>query len=244
MLRVGRDAGEEGVPLSGHDDRDARARRNRGLFLGLTSMTAATLLLGIWMPREALDLLLVLWQSLLAAPAPVFFGVMSVALVFPVPISAFYVAAGPIFGILPALAWIAPSLVLNALLVHAIGTTAVRPRLLAWIEQRGLRVPTLNEASDQLLFATVVRVTPGIPYFIQSWLIVLAGIRRDGFVALSVGIQMFYAAGFVTLGRSAFEGRLGLAVTALTFLLVATLVARQVHRRLRDRAPTFDEDPE
>ena len=190
---------------------------------------------------RAMDLLRGAWAALLAAPAPVYFGVLTLALVGPVPISVFYVTAGPIYGIGPALAWIAPTLALNALLVHAIGTTAVRPRLAAWIERRGLHIPLLEEPSDQLLFATVVRITPGIPYFLQSWAIVLAGIRRGVFVVLSVAIQMVYATGFVVLGRGAFEGRLGLAATALAFLVVAGLVARHIHRRLRDRAPALVE---
>lgn len=190
---------------------------------------------------RAMGLLRGAWAALLAAPAPIYFGVLTVALVGPVPISVFYVTAGPIYGIGPALAWIAPTLALNALLVHAIGTTAVRPRLAAWIERRGLHIPLLEEPSDQLLFATVVRVTPGIPYFLQSWAIVLAGIRRGVFVVLSVAVQMVYATGFVVLGRGAFEGRLGLAAIAVAFLIVAGLVARHIHRRLRDRAPAIVE---
>lgn len=181
------------------------------------------------------------WDVLRAAPAPVYFGVLALALVGPVPISLFYVSAGPIYGIGPALAWIAPTLALNALLVHAIGTTAVRPRLTGWIEGRGLRVPRLEDPSDQLLFAAIMRVTPGIPYFLQSWAIVLAGIERRMFVVLSVTVQMVYATGFVVLGRGAFEGRLGLSVAAIAFLLVAGLAARRLHRRLRARAPDLGE---
>ena len=188
-------------------------------------------------PEKTTHLLRQAWDQLLAAPAPIYFGIVAVGLVGPLPVSVFYVAAGPIFGIGPALAWFAPTLALNAVLVHAIGTTAVRPRLAAWIEGRGLRVPLLEDPSDQLLFASVVRITPGIPYFLQSWAIVLAGIRRPVFVVLSVGVQMIYATGFVVLGRGAFEGRLGLAATAIAFLVVAGLVARHVHRRLRGRAP-------
>ncbi len=220
-------------------DRSERPRLVRALILG--ALVLAALVFVASTPPAARDLVLRLWQGLLDAPAPVFFGFLAIALVLPVPASVLYVAAGPIFGVAASLVWIAPALALNALIVHAIGTTAVRPRLLGWIERRGLRVPVLDDPSDQLLFATVVRVTPGIPYFVQSWAIVLAGIRRDVFVVLSVGIQMVYATGFVLLGRSAFEGRVGLGATALAFLLVAGLVARHVHRRRRHRAPALDE---
>jgi uncharacterized membrane protein YdjX (TVP38/TMEM64 family) len=227
--------------LSEDAQHDRSERRSLVRALSLAVLALAGLVFVASTPPASRDLVLQLWQGLLDAPAAVFFSFLAVALLLPIPASVLYVAAGPIFGVVPSLVWIAPALAVNALLVHAIGTTAVRPRMIAWIDRRGLRIPTLDDPSDQLLFATVVRVTPGIPYFVQSWTIVLAGIRRDVFVVISVGIQMVYATGFVLLGRSAFEGRTGLAVTALAFLLVAGLVARHVHRRLRDRAPALDE---
>jgi uncharacterized membrane protein YdjX (TVP38/TMEM64 family) len=227
--------------LSEDAQHDRSERRSLVRALSLAVLALAGLVFVASTPPASRDLVLQLWQGLLDAPAAVFFSFLAVALLLPIPASVLYVAAGPIFGVVPSLVWIAPALAVNALLVHAIGTTAVRPRMIAWIDRRGLRIPTLYDPSDQLLFATVVRVTPGIPYFVQSWTIVLAGIRRDVFVVISVGIQMVYATGFVLLGRSAFEGRTGLAVTALAFLLVAGLVARHVHRRLRDRAPALDE---
>jgi uncharacterized membrane protein YdjX (TVP38/TMEM64 family) len=101
------------------------------------------------------------------------------------------------------------------------------------IEHRGLAVPKLKEHSDQLLFMTLVRVTPGIPYFLQSWAIVLAGVDRLPFILISTGIQLIYATGFVVLGQSAFEGELGLAASALTFLIAAGIAAGFVHQRLQ-----------
>ena len=175
------------------------------------------------------------WAWLQLAPAPVFFGVMAVALMAPVPATVFYFTAGPIYGVTASLLWIVPVLVVNSLLVHAIGASFLRPRLEAMVEGRGVRIPRLERVSDQMLFLSVMRVTPGIPYFVQSWAVVLAGIDRTRFVLVSVGVQMVYATGFVVLGRSAFEGQLGGVVFAVAFIAVGGMAARWVQLRLRTR---------
>ena len=173
------------------------------------------------------------WSWLKRAPAPVFFGAMTLAILLPVPATVFYFTAGPIFGVPQALGWIVFVLAANALLVHAVASSVLRPKLARLAERRGVRIPQLERSEDQLLFLLVMRVTPGIPYFVQSWAVALAGIDRLRFVVVSVLVQMFYAAGFVVLGRSAFEGRLGGVGLAVAFLAVGGLVARSIHRRLR-----------
>jgi len=219
-------------------------RLPRPLVFGLIALVAigigGLLLVG---PEALLEFARSAWNALQAAPAPIYFGFMTLALLFPIPASILYVTAGPIYGVTESLAWIAPMLLLNSLLVHAIGTTALRPALTAMIERRGLAVPSLEERSDQVLFMTLVRVTPGIPYFLQSWAIVLAGVDRLPFVLISVGVQIIYAAGFVALGQSAFEGRLGFAAMALAFLVAAGVAARVVHGRLKANQAEASSDP-
>ena len=173
------------------------------------------------------------WAQLKAAPAPLYFAILTLALLAPVPASALYVTAGPLFGVATSLAWITPVLLVNSLLVYGIGATALRPVLRARFARHGRDLPQLVTRSDQLLFIVLIRVTPGIPYFIQSWTLVLAGVALGPFVVISVIIQMVYATVFVVLGRSAFEGQLGVAVLAVVFLVAAGLCAHAVRTRLR-----------
>ena len=91
----------------------------------------------------------------------------------------------------------------------------------------------MTSSGDQTLFILLVRITPGIPYFLQNWTLGLAGVKRMPFIILTVAIQMVYAAGFVILGRSAFEGRAGLAIGAVALLVFASIFARIVHLRLK-----------
>ena len=179
------------------------------------------------------------WSSLTAAPAPIYFGVMSIALLAPVPASLFYLTAGPLYGIGESLLWIAPALAFNTLLVHMIASSTLRPALERMFERTGRRLPRMAATSDQTLLILLVRITPGIPYFVQSWVLGFAGVKRLPFILLSVSIQMVYAAGFVILGRSAFEGRVGLAVGAIALLILAACTARLAHVRLAS-ATTVD----
>jgi uncharacterized membrane protein YdjX (TVP38/TMEM64 family) len=180
--------------------------------------------------RAALDRI---WLRLQQAPAPIYFGVVSIAILLPLPASIFYIAAGPLYGVGPSIAWIPPVLIVNTLLVHALSATMVRPLITRVIARRGLVVPTLEGATDQNLAILLVRITPGVPYFLQSWLLGLAGVDRLRFVVITVPIQMVYASGFVVLGRSAFEGEIGVAIAALAVIVVAGIAARIAHRRLR-----------
>ena len=177
-----------------------------------------------------------LWSQLKSAPAPVYFGIMAVVLIAPVPASIFYITAGPIYGVVPSLLWIVPTLALNFLLVHLIASSWLRPGLESLITGRRFQIPRLEKRGDQTLFITLIRLTPGIPYFVQNWLLALSGVDRLRFISISVAIQMLYATGFVVLGRSAFEGEFGLAVFALALLIVVSIVARLVHKRLKGTA--------
>jgi uncharacterized membrane protein YdjX (TVP38/TMEM64 family) len=205
-----------------------------GLGIGLFAIGGLGLMFGLDGALEKIiSAISALWSALKAAPAPIYFGIMAIALVAPVPASVFYITAGPLYGIALSLAWIAPALALNALLVHMLAHSMLRPPLERLVARTGRALPEMGAHRDQNLFILLVRITPGIPYFLQSWVIALSGVRRTPFILLSVATQMLYAAGFVILGRSAFAGRAGLAVSAVALLVVASIIARMAHGRLK-----------
>lgn len=224
---------DDAAPQSGGADSPARISPAAKLLgVGLLAIPGLCTALVLWGPSIFQETFFAGFDILKAAPAPFYFGFLSIALLIPIPASLLYVTAGPLYGIGPSLIGVAAALTVNTIIVHTIGTTAIRPRLIKMIRARNLSLPTLSAPKDQIVFATLLRVTPGLPFFLQSWTIVLAGIERLPFLLLSVGIQMIYAAGFIVLGRSAFEGRVALAVGAGIFLLVAAIGARFVYKKL------------
>ncbi len=210
-----------------------------GLALAFLLLVVGVAVLGFDGARELLQ---AGWARLQSAPAPIFFAAVTLLLALPVPASLMHVAAGTLYSVEIAIAGATLALATNALLVHVIGTTSLRPLLEEIVEGRGYRLPRLRARASQLAFIFVTRATPGPPYFLQSWALVLAGVDRLPFVLVTTAIHSLYATGFIVLGRSAFEGRLGLVGAAVAFLVLLGLVMRRVLARLRREAAAKVQD--
>lgn len=174
-------------------------------------------------------------ESVRSAPPLLFFSALVVATFLPLPIGLFYLTAGVAYGIGPSLAWIAGSLVVSNLIIHTASRTFLRPSLEAFVARRGHRIPGFESGLDEAIFITLIRLTPGVPYFLQNWVLAVAQLDLLRFVVLSVGIQMIYVTGFVVLGRSALDGQLGWAIGGLALLVAVAAAARVMARRRADR---------
>ncbi len=170
-------------------------------------------------------------ESLRGVPPLLFFSAFIVATFLPVPVGLFYLAAGVVYGIGPALAWIAGSLVISNLLIHSASKSFLRPSLESLVTRRGHRIPRFDSPLDEALFITLIRLTPGVPYFLQNLILAVADLDLMRFVVLSVAFQMVYVIGFVVLGRSALDGRLGWVVGGLALIIAVAVAARILSRR-------------
>lgn len=170
-------------------------------------------------------------ESLRGVPPLLFFSAFIVATFLPVPVGLFYLAAGVVYGIGPALAWIAGSLVISNLLIHSASKSFLRPSLESLVTRRGHRIPRFDSPLDEALFITLIRLTPGVPYFLQNLILAVADLDLMRFVVLSVAFQMVYVIGFVVLGRSALDGRLGWVVGGLALIVAVAVAARILSRR-------------
>lgn len=165
------------------------------------------------------------------APPALFFSAFVVASLLPFPIALFYLASGAAYGIASSLVWFAGGLVVSNLLLHAGSRSILRDAFQSLAARRGHHIPDFDSPLDEALFITLVRLTPGIPYFLQN--VILAAARLDlvRFVVLSVAIQMIYATGFIVLGRSAFEGHLVWLLAAIALLVALTGATRILSKR-------------
>jgi uncharacterized membrane protein YdjX (TVP38/TMEM64 family) len=185
------------------------------------------------------------WADLQKLPAPVYFTVMALACILPLPISPFYVASGPLFGFETALLWIAPAIAANQLLTHGLADSVLRPWIERQLARRGHSVPKPRTKREQTLVTLLIRISP-MPYSFQNWILGLSRIERLRYLAISWPIQMGYAAGWVLLGQSAFEGRFGIATVAVSLILCLALLARWGRGRLqtsRDGCQSASEKP-
>jgi len=176
-------------------------------------------------------------ERLRGAPPILFYGALVIATMLPFPVGLFYLVAGAVYGIVPALCWIAGSLVVSNLIIHTASKSFLRPALEALVARRGHRIPRFESGLDEALFIALVRITPGVPYFLQNVVLAVAHLDLMRFLVLSVALQMIYVTGFVVLGRSALDGELGWAVGALAVLVALMVGARVVAKRRGKRDP-------
>lgn len=229
------------------EERPAAERRSLLWLLSAGGISLAGmiwLVFGVLGLDETRSLTMLGWEWLQAAPPIIFFSVVLIGSLLPIPVSVLYAAAGTLYGVSSTLLWIALTSLLANTIIYFICSSFLRPTLIRQVEQRGHAIPRVGSDGDATLLITLIRITPGIPYFIQNWILGLSGVSLFRSLAITLIIHMMYAAGFVILGRSAFEGELGRVILAVAVLVALSVVARIVHQRIRNARPDAPSTPD
>ncbi len=174
-----------------------------------------------------------------AGPA-VFFLAMALLPALGFPMFAFTLAAGPVFGPVLGAGWVIVcsllAVVVNLLLSYWLANRALRPlvsRLLTYFE---FRLPESTAGSAWQL-ALIVRLTPGPPFWVQSYLLGLIRVPLAPYLVVSTLVMAGYIVALV-LGGEAFangDGRLAFGAAGGLVVFVALLqLLRQ--RSARQRA--------
>ncbi|MFH1498315.1 MAG: hypothetical protein ABII82_10865 [Verrucomicrobiota bacterium] len=204
--------------------------------LALAGVLCLAVAVPAWMYRETLRAWAevgVEWVRELGPAA--FFSAMAILPAAAVPLSVFTLTAGPVFGPtlgMPAvLALVALSMAINLVVTYVLARWILRPWLLKLCGWLGYRVPEVSPA-DQLKLVVLVRVTPGPPYVLQSYLLGLAAIPFRLYFAISWGISVAYAFAFVLFGRALMEGRGRMALVAISLFVAVTVAVRWIKGRV------------
>jgi uncharacterized membrane protein YdjX (TVP38/TMEM64 family) len=163
----------------------------------------------------------------------IFFLAMAILPAIGCPLLAFYLPAGALFasrlGMVGVVAASMAAVAVNLALTYWLAHRGVRP-LVEWVLRRTpYRVPQVRP-DNQLAVAVLVRVTPGPPFFVQGYILGLAGVPFRLYMAVSFGVQLVLGTGFIVVGKALGEGRTGMMVLGL-LLLVAVFAAVQLVRR-------------
>lgn len=205
---------------------DTRLRRALLIKLGLVVVVvgvAGALLLRGEDPRAWLSGLLAMIREF--GPLA-FFAAMAVLPAIGCPMTVFTLTAGPVFG---------PTLGLPLVLTYAALATAVSLALSYWlsryafrpwiewvIERLGYRLPQVSSETEVPL-TVLVRVTPGSPFVMQSYLLGLAGVAFRTYMFVSWPIATAYACAFILFGDSLAQGRGKLALLAVSLFIALTV---------------------
>jgi uncharacterized membrane protein YdjX (TVP38/TMEM64 family) len=166
-------------------------------------------------------------------------GLLAAQVVLPlagVPVSPLWIATGVRAGVLWGALLSAAALAANLTLGYWLARKWLRRPIEAWLRARGKVVPQIPE-TEETLWILLLRVTPGVPLFVQNYLLGLAQVRFDRYLAISFPAQLAYAVAFVALGQALKDSNVWrgmLAVSGLVAVAVAVLlIRRHLDRKLR-----------
>jgi uncharacterized membrane protein YdjX (TVP38/TMEM64 family) len=171
----------------------------------------------------------------------VFFVAMALLPAVGFPLMAFTLAAGPVFG--PTLGtgwvigWSLTAVMVNLLLTYWLANRAFRPlatRLLAWF---GFKLPDSASGSAWQL-ALIVRLTPGPPFWVQSYLLGLIRVPLLPYLVVSMLVMTGFIVALVAGGEAAVQGNGRLAIAAISVLLISVAVLQLLRKRTAWRLAT------
>lgn len=168
----------------------------------------------------------------------VFFMAMALLPAVGFPLMAFTLAAGPVFG--PTLGtgavigWSLTAVMVNLLLTYWLANRAFRPlatRLLAWF---GFKLPE-STAGGAWQLALIVRLTPGPPFWVQSYVLGLIRLPLVPYLVVSMLVMTGFIIALVAGGEAAVQGNGRLAIAAVSVLVISVAVLQLLRKRTARR---------
>lgn len=208
--------------------------------LKLVALAAAMLVgagVGLWWLkihnfnlRESIDAGIIVLQD--AGPWA-FFTAFALLPAVGFPIFVFYLAAGTAFaekmGLGGVLAATGLAILINISLSYWLARYGLRPWLEQVISRTKYKIPVVA-AAEQLEITLLLRITPGPPFFVQSYLLGLAEIRFGIYLLVSWPIAMSLASGLIVFGDALLHGKGRVAFIGISVVTAVTLVIHLVRR--------------
>ena len=146
------------------------------------------------------------------------------------PVSLLLVAGGAAFGAGWGLAGGLLALAASASLAHLLSRYFLEAPLRNLLRRKGRSIPRVTPDSERM-FALVMRVTPGLPFVVQNYVLALGGVRLSVNIACLLPVQLLYVSGFVFLGDAFSRGNWGRALAGVCLLVVAGLVVYWIRKK-------------
>jgi uncharacterized membrane protein YdjX (TVP38/TMEM64 family) len=212
-----------------------KPKPNRAL-LGKMVVAAVGLLVGLVLVARGLDLRALLEHglALIRDTGPVvFFTAMAVLPAVGAPLSFFSITAGSVFGPqlgLPLVIVLSlAAIVANMALSYLLARRAFRPVLEYLVQRLGYRLPQVD-SGDVTDLIILLRVTPGVPFPVQNYLLGLAQVPFGRYLLVSSLIQLPINGAVIFFGEALLHGKGKVALVSL-LLLFALLTATHLVRK-------------
>ena len=187
------------------------SRPNRSLLIKLGVAAFLGLVLLVLIVR-GLDLKNLVNQALAlireAGPV-VFFIAMAILPAIGFPLLAFSLSAGPVFGerlgLWPVIVYSLLAVTVNIALSYFLATRALRPLLEKLFTYLGYKMPKA-ESGDATDLIVLLRVTPGVPFPVQNYLLGLAQVPFWKYLGFSTPIIGSFTVAVIYFGEAMLHG--------------------------------------
>lgn len=172
--------------------------------------------------------------DLIRGAGPVaFFTAMALLPAVGVPLSAFALTAGPVFGPQLGMGWVIflalSAIGTNMALTYFLASRALRPLLEKLFVRLGYKLPSAG-AEDATDLIILLRVTPGVPFTVQNYLLGLAGVPFGKYLLVSCLTSWPLNAAVILFSDALLHGKGKIAFIALS-LILALMAATQLVRK-------------
>ncbi|HEY5228176.1 MAG TPA: VTT domain-containing protein, partial [Opitutaceae bacterium] len=114
-------------------------------------------------------------------------------------------------------------------LTYWLARYALRPLLSRLVARYGYTIPKITRA-NALSATLALRLTPGPPFFLQSYILGLAEIPFKLYIVTSLICQIPWGIGFIVLGKGVFNGNFRMVMYGIGVLVVAGVVVNWLRR--------------
>jgi uncharacterized membrane protein YdjX (TVP38/TMEM64 family) len=207
---------------------ESAPRPNRALLLKL-AVAGGVLLVAAVLVARGLDLkaLVARGLELIGQAGPVvFFGSMALLPSFGVPLSPFSLTAGSVFaaslGMPLVIVFALAAVTFNVMFSYYLARRAFRPLLEKLVVRLGYKLPEVA-AGDETDLIILLRVTPGVPFPVQNYLLGLAQVPVVKYAVISCAVQWSFNTAFILFGDALLHGKGKLALLGLCGLVALTV---------------------
>lgn len=164
-------------------------------------------------------------------PIP-FFAAMAILPLLWAPVSPFLIVAGAAYDLPVALGGCGLALAINMAISWLLAGKLFRPAFERLVHRFGYSVPEVTPKT-MISIAVLLRITPGLPFPLQNYLLGLAKMSFAWYMAISVPLTLAMASSIIIFSDAILKGNKTVVMLAVGLFIALGLIVRQVRARLK-----------
>ena len=170
-----------------------------------------------------------------------FFAAMAILPLLWAPVSPFLIVAGAAYDLPVALGGCGLALAINMAISWLLAGKLFRPAFERLVHRFGYSVPEVTPKT-MISIAVLLRITPGLPFPLQNYLLGLAKMPFAWYMAISVPLTLTMASSIIIFSDAILKGNKTVVMLAVGLFIALGLIVRQARARLK-RKSLAEESP-